>query len=152
MTKKVLIAYFSQGGATESMAEYIAEGVRIAGYDAEVRKISAIKKGTDLAGYDGYVFGSPTYYSDIPETMKEFLLVAESADLEGKAGGAFSVSAHPGGGGREGTAGILFDRMESVFRMRMTNLGPFNLTEDLFDHPDAMRSCHDYGKAMGEML
>jgi flavodoxin len=151
MTKRVLIVYFSQGGTTESMAGYIAEGVRIAGHDAEVRKISEIRTGADLAGYDGYVFGSPTYYSDIPEAMKEFLLIAESAGLEGKAGGAFSVSAHPGGS-RTGTAGIIFDRMESSFRMRMTNLGPFNLTEDLFDHPDAMRSCHDYGKAMGEML
>jgi flavodoxin len=151
MTKKVLIVYFSEGGTTESMAGYIAEGVRIAGHDAEVRKISEVRTGADLAGYDGYVFGSPTYYSDIPEAMKEFLLVAEAAGLEGKVGGAFSVSAHPGGSST-GTAGILFDRMESGFRMGMTNLGPFNLTEDLFDHPDAMRSCHDYGKAMGEML
>jgi flavodoxin len=151
MTKRVLIVYFSEGGTTESMAEYIAEGIRIAGHDAAVRKISEIKKGADLAGYDGYVFGSPTYYSDIPEAMKEFFLIAESADLEGKAGGAFSVSAHPGGA-RTGTAGIIFERMEAGFRMRMSNLGPFNLTEDLFDHPDAMRSCHDYGKAMGEML
>lgn len=151
MIKKVLIVYFSEGGTAESMAEFIAEGVRIAGHDAEVRKTSEIKSGADLAGYDGYVFGCPTYYSDMPEAMKVLLLAAESADLEGKAGGAFSISAHPGGG-RAGVAGILFDRMESGFRMRMTNLGPFNLTEDLFDHPDTMRSCHDYGKAMGEML
>ena len=151
MSKKVLILYFSEGGTTESMAEYIAEGIRIEGHDAELRKISAVKSAADLAGYDGYVFGSPTYYSDVPEPMKAFLLIAGSADLEGKAGGAFSVSAHPGGSSA-GTAGILFERMESGFHMHMTNLGPFNLTEDLFDHPDAMRSCHDYGKAMGEML
>jgi flavodoxin len=151
MSRKVMIAYFSAGGTTESMAGFIAEGVRIAGHEAEVRKISEIKSKADLAGYDGYVFGCPTYHLDIPEAMKEFLLVAESAGLEGKAGGTFSVSAHPGGS-RTGTAGILFDRMESAFGMAMTNLGPFNLTEDLFDHPDAMRSCHDYGKAIGEML
>ena len=151
MSKKVLIVYFSEGGTAESMAEFIAEGIRIAGHEAELKKVSQIKSETDLQGYDGYVFGCPTYYSDMPEAMKEFLAGAASADLEGRAGGAFSVAAHPGGSSA-GTAGIIFEKMESAFRMRMTNLGPFNLTEDLFDHPDALRSCHDYGKAMGEML
>jgi len=151
MSKKVLIVYFSEGGTVESMAEFIGEGIRIAGHEADLKKVSEIKSGSDLQGYDGYVFGCPTYYSDVPEAMKEFLVTAESADLEGKAGGAFSVAAHPGGSS-SGTAGIVFGKMETVFRMRMTNLGPFNLTEDLFDHPDAMRSCHDYGRAMGEML
>ena len=60
--KKVLISYFSRAGKTQQMAEYIAEGVRISGHHAEIIKISDIKNEKDLSGYDGYVFGSPTYH------------------------------------------------------------------------------------------
>jgi hypothetical protein len=35
------------------MAEYIAEGVRITGHDAELRKISDLKSEKDLMGSDG---------------------------------------------------------------------------------------------------
>ena len=42
--KKVLVAYFSVTGTTESMAQYIAEGVRFSGCEAVVKNISAIKE------------------------------------------------------------------------------------------------------------
>jgi flavodoxin len=42
--KKVLISYFSRTGKTQQMAEYIAEGIRISGHEAELRKISDIKE------------------------------------------------------------------------------------------------------------
>ncbi|RLB18603.1 MAG: nitric oxide synthase, partial [Deltaproteobacteria bacterium] len=52
--KKVLIAYGSRTGNTEKMAEYIAEGIRFSGNDVELRKITEIKKGEELQGYDAY--------------------------------------------------------------------------------------------------
>lgn len=36
--KKVLISYFSRTGKTQQMAEYIAEGLRIAGHDVDVKR------------------------------------------------------------------------------------------------------------------
>jgi len=63
--KKVLIAYISRSGKTQQMAEYVAEGVRMTGNNAEVKKITDIKSEKDLQGYDGYVFGSPTYHRAI---------------------------------------------------------------------------------------
>ena len=87
--KKVLIAYFSLSGNTEKMAQYIAEGVRFSGQQAIVKKISDIKGANDLAGYDGYIFGSPTYHRDMAEPMKTFLFLAKKANLEGKPAGAF---------------------------------------------------------------
>ena len=60
--KKVLIAYDSRSGRTQQMAEYIAEGIRISGNEAVVRKITEIKNEKELQGYDGYIFGSPTYH------------------------------------------------------------------------------------------
>ena len=70
--KKVLIGYVSRTGNTEKMADYIAEGVRIAGHTADLKKISAIKSEKDLEGYDGYVFGCPTYHRDLTGGMKTF--------------------------------------------------------------------------------
>ena len=37
--KKVLVAYVSRTGKTEKMAEYIAEGIRFSGNEAELKKI-----------------------------------------------------------------------------------------------------------------
>ena len=41
--KKVLVAYVSRTGKTQTMAEYIAEGIRFSGNEAEVKKIAEIK-------------------------------------------------------------------------------------------------------------
>ena len=70
--KKVLIAYSSLTGVTEKMAEYIAEGVRFSGRQVIIKKLSDIKNADDLAGYDGYIFGSPTFSLDVPESVKTF--------------------------------------------------------------------------------
>ncbi len=74
--KKVLIAYLSSTGKTEKMAEYIAEGIRFSGQEAVVKKIEDIKAAAEIAGYDGYILGSPTYSLSIPKSMREFLLLA----------------------------------------------------------------------------
>ena len=49
--KKVLIAYDSRTGKTEKMAETIAEGIRMAGYGADLKKITQIKSEAELQGY-----------------------------------------------------------------------------------------------------
>ena len=36
--KKVLVAFFSKTGTTETMAEYIAEGVRITGHAVDAQE------------------------------------------------------------------------------------------------------------------
>jgi hypothetical protein len=42
--------------------------------------------------------------------------------------------------------------MEFVFKMNMTDLGSFNLLEDLVDTREGMKSCQDYGRAIGEKV
>ncbi len=150
--KKVLIAYLSKTGTTETMAQYIAEGVRITGHQADLKKVSEIKSEKDLSGYDGYVFGCPTYFLDMPETFKRFLSTVEKSDLKGKIGGAFSSRAHPSSSDSIGAARSIFDMMESQFKMRMTNLGPFDLEGGLTEKEQDMHTCQDYGKALAEML
>jgi flavodoxin len=145
--KKVLVAYASVTGNTEKMAEFIAEGVRITGHFAEAKKISGIKSGKDLEDYDGYVFGSPTYHRDMIEPMKQFLFLAKKGNLGGKIGGSFGSNTHSGD-----AAKLIFETMEFVFQMKMVDLGPFNLHENVIDTREGMRACHDYGKAVGEKL
>ncbi len=156
--KKVLVAYHSSTGTTKQMAELIAEGVRIAGCEAEVRSVLDIKNKDTLIGYDGFIFGCPTYHLDMPEPFKEFLSLAQTAPLQGKVGGAFDCRTHPSSG--EGSAAaLIFDTMESACGMRMTSLGPFDLKPDWLaaqgetvESSEGLRACHDYGRAVGEML
>lgn len=145
--KKVLIAYDSRTGKTAKMAEYIAEGIRISGNEAVLKKITTIKNEKEIQGYDGYVFGSPTYHQEMIGTMKTFLFLAQKADLKGKVGAAFGSYTHSGDAPKQ-----IFDTMDNVFRMEMTNLGSFNLLEHLVDEAEGLRACQDYGRALGEKL
>ena len=145
--KKVLIAYDSRTGKTEAMAEGIAEGIRMGGNEAELKIITQIKKEEELEGFDAYVLGSPTYHRDMIGTMKTFLFLAQKADLAGKVGGAFGSYTHSGD-----APAIVFDTMEHVFKMEMTNLGSFNLKEDLVGSAEGLRACQDYGKGICDKL
>ena len=144
---KILIAYDSRTGHTEKMAKYMSEGVRFAGSEVEVKKISEIKKEGDLQGYDGYLFGCPTYHRDMTQSMKTFLFLAQKANLNGKVGGAFGSYTHSGDAPK-----YIYDTMQYVFHMNMTDLGSFNLKEGMADKADGMKACQDYGRAVGEKL
>lgn len=145
--KKVLVAYFSLTGMTEKMAQYIAEGIRMSGQQAVVKKIRDLKVANDLAGYDGYLFGSPTYHRDMAEPMKTFLFLAKKADLAGKPAGAFGSYTHSGD-----APAIIFDTMEHVYKMEPFELGSFNLLEHEIETPDGMHTIQDYGRVFGEKL
>jgi flavodoxin len=164
---RILVAYFSLTGNTEMMAQYIAEGIRMSGQEAVVKKLTDIKSHEDLAGYDGYIFGSPTFHQDIAEPMKTFLFMAKKADLEGKLAGAFGSYSHDGNAPAK-----VFDTMQYVFKMKPFELGAFNLKEDMLQSPgrgeadnpryvagevhsgtgEGMRSCQDYGRVFGEKV
>ena len=145
--KKALVAYYSRTGKTQKMASYIAEGIRFSGNAAETMTISEIKNEKAFEGYDGFLFGCPTYHKDMTENFKTFLFLAQKGKLAGKVGGAFGSSTHS-----SEAPGIIADTMEHVFKMRMTSLGPFRLFEDKVETPDGMRACQDYGRAIGEQL
>ena len=145
--KRALIAYFSLTGKTEMMAQYLAEGIRIGGQEVVVKKISNIKKADDLVGYDGYIFGSPTYHRDMADPMKTFLFLARQANLEGKLGGAFGSYTHSGD-----APAIIFDTMQYVYKMEPFELGSFNLKEAIIETTEGMHTCQDYGRVFAEKL
>ena len=145
--KKVIVGYYSRTGNTEKMAEYIAEGIRITGNSVELKKISEIKSEDDLKGYDGFIFGCPTYHRDLTAGMKTFLFLAEKANLVGKMGGAFGSYTHSGE-----SANMIYDTMLHVFKMDMVDLGALDLKEQVLETDEGLRACQDYGKAVSQKL
>ena len=144
---KVLIAYISRTGMTEKMAQYIAEGVRMSGHLADVKKTTEIQNEKDMQAYDGYLLGCPTYHRDMTTGMKNFLFLAQKANLVGKMGGAFCSYTHSGESGP-----MIFDTMQHVFKMDMVDLGALSLKEEVIGTAEGNKACHDYGKALAAKL
>jgi NAD(P)H dehydrogenase (quinone) len=90
---KVLVLYYSSWGHMEAMANAAAEGARAAGAEVTVKRVAelvpdevarnsgykldqeapVITDPNELADYDGFVFGVPTRYGNMPSQMKNFL-------------------------------------------------------------------------------
>lgn len=145
--KKVLIAYNSRTGTTEKMANYLAEGIRMTGNEVTIVKTSKLKNENEISGYDGFLFGCPTYHKDMTGSMKQFLFLVEKANLTGKVGGAFGSHTHSGE-----AAPMVFETMQHVFKMDVVDLGPLNLTESMMQTDEGAKACQQYGKALSEKL
>ena len=151
--KKVLIVYFSLSGETEKSANYIAEGVRFTGSEAIVKDIAEIHSARDLEGFDGYIFGSPTFSLNVPGPMRAFLRLAVKAKLAGKLAGAFGSYRHEVGyepGGK--AAAELLETMEKDLSMVPFELGALKLKEDVIESAEGMRANQDYGKVFAQDL
>lgn len=141
---KVLVVCATRTGETLKIGELIADGIRLSGHEANVMKVNAIKKETDLQGYDGLVFGSATYHGDMIQGMKTMLFLAEKAGLESKAGGAF------GAFGWSGEApDRIFDTMKNIFKMNMVG-GPLRLKASSLG--GGVQMAQDYGREIAEKL
>jgi flavorubredoxin len=141
---RVLVVYATRTGETQRIAELIAEGIRFSGAEAKAVSANDVKKESDLEGYDGYVFGSPTYHGDMMQGMKTLLFLAEKAKLEGKVGGAF------GAFGWSGEANDrIYDTMKNIFRMDMVS-GALGLKSASLG--GGIQMAQDYGREVGKKL
>ncbi|HVN44754.1 MAG TPA: NAD(P)H:quinone oxidoreductase [Steroidobacteraceae bacterium] len=118
---KVLVLYYSSYGHIERMAQAVAEGVREAGAEVDVKRVpetvpeeiarksgfkldqkAAIAKVDELADYDAVIFGTPTRFGNMAGQMKNFLDQAGAlwmrGALVGKVAGVFTSSATQHGG------------------------------------------------------
>jgi flavorubredoxin len=141
---RALIAYTTRTQETRQIADLIAEGIRFSGHEAVVQDVKDLKKEADLAGFDAYVFGSPTYHGEMIQPMKTFLFLAEKADLENKIGGAFG--AH--GWSTEAQERI-YQTMKTVFKMDMVSI-PLRLKSA--DLGGGMTMAQDYGREIAGKL
>jgi NAD(P)H dehydrogenase (quinone) len=118
---KVLILYYSAYGHMERMAQAVAEGVREAGAQVDIKRVPELvpedvarKSGfkldqaapiatvSELADYDAIIFGSGTRFGVVTSQMRNFLdqtgpLWATGA-LVGKVGSVFTGSGTQHGG------------------------------------------------------
>lgn len=141
---RVLIVYATRSGETAEIAKLIAEGIRFTGTEAKIINVTDVKKETDLEGYDGYLFGSATYHGDMMQSMKTMLFLAEKANLEGKAGGAF------GAFGWSGEApDRIFGTMKNIFKMDMVK-EPLRLKSASLG--GGIQMAQDYGRDIGKKL
>ncbi|MBW2063480.1 MAG: FprA family A-type flavoprotein [Deltaproteobacteria bacterium] len=141
---KALIVYATRTDGTRDIADLIAEGLRIQGFEADVVNVKTIKEGSDLAEYDAYVFGSATYHGEMLQGMKTMLFLAEKANLEGKVGGAF------GAFGWSGEApDRIYDTMKNVFKMDMVS-GPLRLKSATLG--GGVQMAQDYGKELADKM
>lgn len=118
---KVLVLYYSSYGHIETMAHAVAEGVRAAGAEVDIKRVAElvpeeiaknshfkleqsapIASTADLVDYDAIIVGAPTRFGRLPSQMANFWdqtggLWAKGA-LVGKVGAAFTSTASQHGG------------------------------------------------------
>lgn len=118
---RVLVLYYSSYGHIEKMANAVAEGVRFAGGQADIRRVPELMPEKDakeagmkldqaaplavvaeLPEYDAIVFGTPTRFGNMAAQMRNFLdqtgELWMKGSLIGKVGSCFTSSATQHGG------------------------------------------------------
>jgi NAD(P)H dehydrogenase (quinone) len=118
---KVLVLYYSSYGHIETMAHAVAEGVRTAGAEVDVKRVpelvppevaksshfkldqaAPIATIDELANYDAIIFGTPTRFGNMTAQMRNFLDQAGGLwfqnKLVGKVASVFTSSATQHGG------------------------------------------------------
>jgi len=97
---QVLVLYFSKGGNTRMLAEFIAEGVESVEGVTPVLKTTAEVTKEEFVGAAGIIAGSPVYFgvmaADLKRVFDEFVGVRKK--MENKVGAAFTTSGDPTGG------------------------------------------------------
>ena len=126
---RVLVAYHSRRGNTEKMAQGVAEGARrVKGVEVTLKKVDDVTK-EDLQGAHGIVLGAPTYYANIPGTMKTVIddwAWKMKVDFTDKVGGAFAT----GGDQTGGKEHVVISLLLFMINNRMVVAGPLQQGKD----------------------
>jgi NAD(P)H dehydrogenase (quinone) len=125
---EVLVAYYSRTTNTEHMAVAVAEGARrVEKVNVKLKKVDEVTK-EDLQRAHGIILGCPTYYGNIPGTMKTIIddwSWKLEIDFTDKAGGAFST----GGGQVGGKEFVVVSLLLFMINNRMVVAGPLYANE-----------------------
>ncbi len=120
---RILVAYYSRTDNTERMARAVAAGAKgIPGVTIRVKQVSDVSK-EDLDSAHAIILGSPTYFANIPGTMKTVIddwNWKMKVDFTDKVGGAFATA-----GGRTGGQGhVVVSLLLFMLNNRMVVAGP----------------------------
>ena len=98
---KILVAYTSNSGNTEGLAEAVARGVNTAGAQAILKKAKDVTR-EDFVSANGIIAGSPVYFGTMSAELKDmfdrFVGLRREGGMEGKIGAGFATSGHLTGG------------------------------------------------------
>jgi len=151
---KIVIIYDSKTGNTEKMANAVAEGASEHA-EVEVKKIGEAFPLTIMADADGVIFGSPVYYADISNNVKDFLEHVETYFKANKRKINNKPAAVFGSYGYDG-AWI----MEEKLKERIMGLG-YKVSDDVLVMIDSdikyhfesnSAKCKEFGKKFAESL
>lgn len=101
--KKLVVIYHSAHGHTEHIAEQVAAGARgVSHTEVHLRRAEDVSLAPEeLLGFDGIIFGSPTYLGGVSGTFKSFMdstgRMWRPQQLKGKLASGFTVSSLPAG-------------------------------------------------------
>ena len=141
---KALILWSSRKGETVKIGDLIADGLRLAGCEAEIRDVAYVGSESEVEGYDALLLGSSTYNGQMNQPMKKFLFMLEESDLASVVGGAF------GAFGWSGEApGRIFNTMKYIFKMKMT-AGPLLLKSA--SQEGAVEMAQEYGREIAALV
>lgn len=128
----VLVAYHSDTGHTEKLAQAVAEGARkVSEAETSLKPVDQVTA-DDLRRADAILLGSPVYGGTVSYQFKEFLdtTLGElwmAGELAGKAGGAFASS----GGEHGGVETTLETILRVMLGCSMVVTGPFIPLEEI---------------------
>lgn len=140
-----MIAYASMTGNTEEIAELIAEGVRQAGHEAEL-KAAYDCSAQELLSYDGFLLGVYTWGDgEVPDEFLDFYEELDELDLSGKKTAIF---------GSGDTSYTLFcgavDLVETKVKERGAAIVQESLKIEFNPLDDEKESCRDYGRRFAQ--
>lgn len=120
----ILVAYDTQTGNTEKLAQSIAKGATIPGVEVAVKKMSDVKDET-LPTFDAVIIGTPVHWSNMSAHSKEFLdrlgaaLWKAKTNGDGRMAGVFCT----GGGVSMGKDEARLSTIAALLVMRFTIIG-----------------------------
>ena len=150
---KIVVIYDSKTGNTEKMAKAIAEGAGKAA-KVELKKIGEAFPLTVMADADGVAFGSPVYYADISNPMKDFLehvesyIKAKKEKVHGRPAAIFGSYGYDG-------AWIMEERLKA--RIKALGFEPMDevlvmIDTDLKYQAKSLDAAREFGRRFAESL
>ena len=151
---KIIVIYDSKTGNTEKMAKAIAEGAGSVA-DVLVKKIGEAFPLTKLAEVDGVIFGSPVYYADISNNMKDFLDHIKTYSMADRKTINNIPAAVFGSYGYDG-AWLMEEKLKDMVKgLGYTTYDDVLVMVDSdlkYNHKEAAKKCREFGKKFAESL
>jgi NAD(P)H dehydrogenase (quinone) len=121
---RILVAYHSESGHTERLAQAIGRGASVKGVEVVVRKVADVKD-DEILKADGIVVGTPVQWANMTADAKRFLdrvgavLWKAKMNGDGRTAGAFCT----GGGVSMGKDTARVSILSAFITMRFTIVG-----------------------------